>query len=645
MYIRFLLLAMLMNASVSSQNTDSLWLAFQDPSADSISRITSLHILAKQLIQSKPDSTLKLAIQEQAFAEHMADTAWIASALNLQGGAYSVMNDFAAALDRFYRMLDIRMALKDTIGISNAYNNIGNIFYYKGDYPKALDYYTRSLAYEEMDPTQSGLAASYLNIGSVYALQDDYHHALDYFKRALTKYIAINDQGGIASCYSNMGNSYQSLDSIALARQYFLKSIDLMKSTGNQYGLGTVYVNLAKVYYQLGDRQQMKEAYEAAEHIRKQLNDQLGMANLWNSRGTHYLLMGMYEEARKECMKGLRLAETLGVLTETTDACECLYQAYKGLNQDEEALSYFERHNRLKDSLAKDETRMQLQVMEFRNEVRDDSLQREAEKKEVVMSHERAMKKGNRLRNVILGVSIGLIILAVLLYLLFHKTRASKEAIEKEKQKADELLLNILPADITQELMKSGKVEAQEFNNVTILFTDMVGFTKLSSGVQPQQLLDALNEVYSHFDEIVSKHGIEKIKSIGDAYMAAGGLPVASKETVRNTVLAALDIRDYMRKRKEDREHLGLPGLDIRIGIHTGPVVAGIIGIKKFHYDVWGDTVNTASRMEKNSEPNQVNISESTYEQIRHDPEFTFSTRMKIQVKGKGEMQMYFVNR
>lgn len=626
---------------ISAQNTDSLWTEFQHPTLDSISRITSLHLMVRQLISHDPDSALKLAYLEEDFARSMGDSSWIAFALNMQGGALSVKNDFAAAMDRFYQMLDIRLSVRDTSGIAAAYNNIGNIFYYKGDYPRALDYYIRSLRFEELQPTNSGLAASYLNIGSVYALQEQYSPSLDYFKRALSIYKEMKHDNGIASCYVNMGNSYKSLDSFALAKDYFIRSIPLMKSTRDDYGLATTYANLASVYQRLGEHDKMFDAYRHCEQIRWALGDELGMGNLWIRRGTAYILQDQFVIAREECEKGLQIADAHGAMSDMKDACECLYLAYKGLQQGDRALAYYERHSSLTDSLAKDETLMQLQVMEFRAQVAKDSLSRETEK----IAMQQDLQQGKRMRDVYMIIGVALILLSLMLYLLFKRTRASRTVIEKEKNKADELLLNILPAEISEALMRSGKVAAQHFDHVTILFTDIVGFTKASEQMEPQQLMDELNLIYSHFDAIVAQHGIEKIKSIGDAYMAAGGLLLSAPSSVKSTVLAGLDMQAFMNKRSQERKAAGLRVFDMRVGVHTGPVVAGIIGVKKFQYDVWGDTVNTANRMETNGAPGRVNISEETYKIIMDDPEFEFERRTKIVVKGKGEMQMYFVQR
>ena len=202
-----------------------------------------------------------------------------------------------------------------------------------------------------------------------------------------------------------------------------------------------------------------------------------------------------------------------------------------------------------------------------------------------------------------------------------------------------------MPESTSKELKANGKVQPKYYEQATVLFTDFKGFTAISQQLSPEALVADLNECFSRFDQIMEKHNVEKIKTIGDAYMAAGGLPTANTTHARDVVLAALDIRDFMAAFRKDREAQGIPFFEVRIGVHTGPVVAGIVGLKKFQYDIWGDTVNTASRMESSGAPGQVNISDSTYQQIKDQPGLAITPRGKVHAKGKGEMEMYFVDR
>ena len=222
-----------------------------------------------------------------------------------------------------------------------------------------------------------------------------------------------------------------------------------------------------------------------------------------------------------------------------------------------------------------------------------------------------------------------------------------KEEIEKqhkelkiEKEKSDSLLLNILPEEIAEELKEKGHSDARLYNDVSVLFTDFVDFTKAGERMEPQQLVDELHICFKTFDEIIARHNIEKIKTIGDAYLAVGGLPAADNDHATNTIMAALEIREFMAQRKI---LLNDGTFEVRLGVHSGSVVAGIVGIKKFAYDIWGDTVNTAARMEQNSERGKINISQATYELIKD--KFECTPRGAVTAKNKGELDMYFVEK
>jgi class 3 adenylate cyclase len=214
-----------------------------------------------------------------------------------------------------------------------------------------------------------------------------------------------------------------------------------------------------------------------------------------------------------------------------------------------------------------------------------------------------------------------------------------------EKDHSEKLLLNILPEEIAEELKKKGSADARNFSMVSILFTDFKGFTELSSKLSAKELVEEINTCFIEFDEIIHKYGIEKIKTIGDAYMAAGNLPKPEIGSVKNTVLAALDMQEFICERKIQMDALGKTAFEMRSGIHTGAIVAGIVGVKKFQYDIWGDAVNTASRMESSCEVGKVNISQTTYEYLKGDNDFIFESRGKIRAKGKGFIEMWYVRK
>ena len=215
------------------------------------------------------------------------------------------------------------------------------------------------------------------------------------------------------------------------------------------------------------------------------------------------------------------------------------------------------------------------------------------------------------------------------------------QQIEMERVKSDNLLLNILPFETAQELKDKGSATPQRYGQVSVLFTDFKGFTKLAEELAPEDVITELNHCFTAFDDICKKHNIEKIKTIGDAYMAAGGVPVANTSNPIDAINAGLEMQAFMTKWKADKIAKNLPVWELRLGIHTGEIVAGVVGKNKFAYDIWGDTVNLASRMESSGEPGMVNISGDTYELVKDH--FKTEYRGKIKAKNKGEVDMYFV--
>ncbi len=258
-----------------------------------------------------------------------------------------------------------------------------------------------------------------------------------------------------------------------------------------------------------------------------------------------------------------------------------------------------------------------------------------------------AQKQKSRLYIIAAISGIGLFIMVAGLLLYRQKTirelGKKNKIIEEEKRRSDELLLNILPEEVMHELKAHGKTQARNFSKATVLFADIKDFTTISEKLSPDDLIEGLDAYFEKFDKVIEKYNIEKIKTIGDAYVCAGGVPSKSEVDPASVVQAALDFIYEIDKLRRQRTAQGKIPFEFRIGIHTGQLVAGVIGIRKFAYDIWGDTVNMAARMQQASEPGKINISEATYDLVKN--KFACVYRGKIEAKNKGEIDMYFVEK
>ena len=363
----------------------------------------------------------------------------------------------------------------------------------------------------------------------------------------------------------------------------------------------------------------------------------LSLADTYESKGDIAEAIAKYEQAKE-------IAIGIEALYEMKAAYDGLAGSYSKSADYKQAYTYLNLSSGIKDTLydADMDKKLQSQSLSYEIEKKEGQISL-LEKDQELRALE--LKRQKMIRNGTMVFGVLLLVLAGGLFNRYRYTKKVNKIIEKERDRSETLLLNILPKEVAEELKAKGEAEAKLIDHVTVLFTDFKGFTAMSELVSPQQLVKDLHECFSYFDRICGEHGLEKIKTIGDAYMAVGGLPVENATHATDAIQVALAMRDFIAEGKARKIAAGLPFFEIRIGIHTGPVVAGIVGVKKFQYDIWGDTVNTASRMESSGAVGHVNISGSTYALVKDTPGLVFSPRGRVQAKGKGEMEMFFVER
>ena len=531
------------------------------------------------------------------------DKTGVGACLNATGLIYLYKNNYNQALEYFLQSLKIREELDDKEGVASVLNNIGYIYHSQEEFSSALDYYSQSLAIREEIEDQQGIATSLVNIGEIYSTQEDYKKALDFYSRSLTIFQEIDNQQGVATVLNNFGYIYRNQSDYTNALDYYFKSLKIKEAIGDQQGMAMSLNNIGNIYKTIGD----------------------------------------YQQAIDYCQKGFKLAKAIDALLEQKEGCACLYEVYKAVGNGNKALEYLESLSAIKDSLNVEETSNKLLQMEFQKQVTTDSIAQVEKDRLLNIAHREEVLANENQRNISIASGLLVLFISFALWSRLNYVRKSKTKLQLEKDRSENLLLNILPEEIAKELKNTGRSVAREFEKVSILFTDFKSFTETSSQLSAHELIEEINTCFEAFDHIVEKYNIEKIKTIGDAYMAAGGLPIQSDASVKNTVLAAIEMQTFISERLKIMKEKNLPAFEMRAGIHTGPVVAGIVGVKKFQYDIWGDTVNTASRMESSGEVAKVNISLATYELLKEDPDFSFEHRGKIDAKGKGEMDMFFV--
>jgi adenylate cyclase len=647
MVLRILILFVLWHFSIlamAQSTADSLLQVWQDDAEEDTTRLDAMHRLIWDFyLFSNPDSARMLTEQLYAFAEEKKETKSMADALNMQGISFALTNRYAKALKAFNASSVLFKQANDLKGSAAALVNIGVIYTDKGLNSKAIDYLVRSIAISEQIGDETAIAKANNNIATIYNEAKDYSSALNYFERSNTAFTKAKDQRGIATTLTNLAVVFKNLQRIPEAIQYLDSSITIKKRLNDQAGLAKSYYHLGSVYSEIGNYERALKTLDQSLQIQKNIGDTKNEIIGLNKKGSIYLEMAMYNNALKWCAQGYAKARERGNLNEQKTACECLYSANKAVGNQTEALRYLEAKIAINDSLNSSFTKQRLMEMEFSNRLVEDSLQQIEEDLKVEIAHTAELNQRKRTRNILISVISLVALLSITLFSRLRLVRLKNRQIEQEKERSDGLLLNILPQSIADELKQTGTAKAKQFEDVAILFTDFKGFTQLSEKMEPQELVAELHQCFKAFDEICKNHHIEKIKTIGDAYMAAGGLPIPDKNAALNTVNAALAMRNFLEQRKKYLQEKHRPFFHMRIGIHTGSVVAGIVGKTKFQYDIWGDAVNTAARMESSGEIGKVNISDVVYQKLKTNDGYIFENRGKIMAKGKGEVDMYFV--
>jgi len=560
--------------------------------------------------RGKYDTALEHGHQVLALAEEYTLLALHPRAHNLIGIVYKNLGNYDKSLEHSFQALSAHEALGEKSAVARVTCNIGIVYSNIGNYAKSLEYYFQALSAYEALGEKSGVASVTDGIGNLYNDLGNYAKSLEYLSKALSVHEELGEKSGVARVTGNIGNVYISLGNYAKSLEYLSKALSIHEALGVKSLVANVTGNIGNVYYHLGNYTKSLEYWSKAVLAYEALGVKPGVAIVTGNIGSLYATQKFEgynsEQAEEYLLKAIALNEEIGAKRYLYENEKTIAELYKTTNRKAEAYDHLERYHELEKEVQSEETKKQAAIMEQQKQ--------EAEREKTI-------------------------------------------AIANAKHAATEQLLhNVLPPSIANKMLSGKKLIAEKLSNVSVLFADIVEFTKLSQRISPEELVEGLDSIFSEFDTLAEKYGLEKIKTIGDAYMVVSGAPEPRSDHAEAMIHFAVEMLERIKQFKSISTG---EQIELRIGIHTGEVVAGVIGRKKFAYDLWGDAVNTASRMESYGEAGKIHVSEDFKHAVEtlhttslpfhttslpfHATSLQFILRGEMDIKGKGMMKTYFL--
>ena len=577
---------------------------------------------------SNPEKNIGIALQANTIAKKINYRKGLAVSFKYIGIGYYRRGQFVEAVSNYDQSLKAFEKIHDEDGQASILNNIGALFMDQGVDDRALEYLFKSLALSKKINKPLRILTALNNIGGVYFNKPGTHdQALPYFLEALPLSEKVGDEESVGTLTVNLGQYYAEKGNDSLALYYLNKSV---KAFVTAYP----YNELGKLYAKKGDFKTALKYHETAYNIAKKQNVQLdmvqsllGLADLYSKQNQDKLAQSYFSQAEV-------LARQIPAYKELQIGYDGLAASYARVNDYKKAFLFKEKYSGIKDTLFNIETARKQGTLQLKFDL--------SQQQNKIELQSLDLKTQKNTRN---ALAVGVILLLAIAFVIYRSYRSKAKTniiLDRQKLQIENLMLNILPAEVATELQVKGSATPRHYNSASVLFTDFKSFTSLADKLSPQELLAELNDSFVAFDDIIEKNDLEKIKTIGDAYMCAGGIPTPDDQHAFKIVKAGLEMQQYIIEKNNRRISEGLPAWELRIGIHVGPVVAGVVGKKKYAYDIWGNTVNIASRMESNGVPGRVNISSTTYELVKE--RFSCTHRGKIMAKNVGEIDMYFVD-
>jgi class 3 adenylate cyclase len=517
--------------------------------------------------------------------------------------AYSRLNSISLTCSKHLSALQYAQTaisycerIKNLHRIAGLFGNIGIVYKNLSEYQRALEYMQKALERYEMLDAKEGIANTLSSIGSVYWQLSEYSRAVEYHQKALVINQYLGRKSGIANNLGNIGRVYNSLSDYPRALEYQRKALALNEEIGSKPDIAVNLASIGIVYGNLSDYSRVLEFYHKALAINQEIGNKFGIASNFGSIGELYAHDDYdgydLSKAEEYLLKSMEVSEEIGAKRNLYQCYKLLSAVYREQKRWEEADSHFQLFYELEKQVQSEEAKKQADKLDY---------ERQTAEREKLLAIER--------------------------------TRA---------QSTEELLHKTLPKSIANRVIQGETRIADYFENTSILFADMVGFTKISTTMPPASILGFMNFIFEHFDTLAEKYGCERIKTIGDGYMAVCGAPIPYDNHAERLAHMAIDMLKGINLPDEIQSYLpeGMV-FRLRLGLHSGEITAGLIGTGKLAYDIYGDAVNTASRMESHGEAGRIHVSEDFRNSAGN--EFTFIERGEMDIKGKGKMKTYFL--
>ena len=593
----------------------------QKENNDSSKAVAYKHIGIAHYYTGNPVQAIEAFEQSLAAFEARGDKKGAANILSNLGGLYE-SNDEEKSYSYYLKSLSLAEEVKDYFRIATLYNNIGSLLDKKdGTLNKAKDSYRKAIQVSKEHfaeaPERFGeaLGMSSNNFGELY----------------LKHYVKLQDSSAENKNRAILKATLDTATGLFREGEKYLKGTSNFPLVLNNLGFTQMISNnfpRALHYYS----QSFDEA-EKSSNVMYKIKALIGMGLTYQKTGNHSNAINSFKQAEV-------FAKQSNNNQDLSEALKGLAASYFSLNDFKLAYEHQKRLNDVNKVIYDEQTGNQMANLRlsFDLKKKDDEVQSLSKDREI---QDVKLNRQKIVRNALIA-GLGLVSLIILILFRNYKNKiATNQILDKQKAEIESLLFNILPEEVAHELRHTGAATPRYYDNVSVMFTDFKGFTALADQLSPQEVIQELDENFKAFDNIIDKYKLEKIKTIGDAYMCAAGIPTPQSGDHYQIMRAALEIRDYVIENNKKQLINGKTPWEIRIGIHMGPLVAGVVGKRKYAYDIWGNTVNIASRMETNVEPGNIAISSKAYEMVKQ--KFECKYKGKINAKNVGDIDMYYL--